>query len=69
MSATEIINELPKLTESERRLVLDKLLELEDLPLSEADEALVEARLAAHRANPDSSVPLDEMKRRLRSQS
>jgi len=49
--------------------VLGKLLELEDLPLSEADEALVEARLAAHRANPDSSVPLDEMKRRLRSES
>ena len=69
MSATEIINELPKLTGPERRLVLGKLLELEDLPLSEADEALVESRLAAHRANPDSSVALDEMKRRLRSQS
>jgi putative addiction module component (TIGR02574 family) len=69
MSATEIVSELPKLTEAERRAVFDKLLELEDLPLSEADEALVESRLAAHRANPDSSVPLEEMKRRLRSQS
>jgi putative addiction module component (TIGR02574 family) len=69
MSATEIINELPKLTETERRAVFGKLLELEDLPLSEADEALVESRLAAHRAHPDSSVPLEEMKRRLRSQS
>jgi putative addiction module component (TIGR02574 family) len=69
MSATEIVNELPKLTEAERRLVFDKLLELEDLPMSEADEALVESRLAAHRANPASSVPLEEMKRRLRSQS
>jgi putative addiction module component (TIGR02574 family) len=69
MSATEIINELPKLTETERRAVFGKLLELEDLPLSEADEALVESRLAAHRANPDSSVPLEEMKRRLRSQT
>ena len=69
MSATEIVTELPKLTEAERGLVFGKLLELEDLPLSEADEALVESRLAAHRANPDSSVPLEEMKRRLRSQS
>jgi putative addiction module component (TIGR02574 family) len=69
MSATQIINELPKLTDDERRLVFDKLLELEDLPLSEADEALVESRLAEHRANPESSVPLKEMKRRLRSQS
>ena len=66
MSATEIIRELPKLTEAERRDVFDRLLQLEDLPLSETDEALVESRLAAHRDNPASSVPLDEMKRRLR---
>ena len=69
MSATEILSELPKLTEAERRLVFGKLLELEDLPLSNADEALVDSRLAGHRANPESSVPLDEIKRRLRSQS
>jgi hypothetical protein len=69
MSATEIVSELPKLTEVERRIVFGKLLELEDPPLAEDDEALVESRLAAHRANPDSSVPLEEMKRRLRSQS
>jgi putative addiction module component (TIGR02574 family) len=69
MSAAEIINELPKLTETERRAVFDTLLRLEDPPLSQADEALVESRLAAHRADPGSSVPLDEMKRRLRSQS
>ena len=68
MSATDIINELPKLTQSERRAVFGKLLELEDLPLSEEDEALVDSRLAAHHAKPESSVPLEEMKRRLRSQ-
>jgi len=67
MSATEIISELPKLTEAERRDVFGKLLQLEDLPLSEPDEALVESRLAAHHANPGSSIPLEEMKRRLRS--
>jgi hypothetical protein len=32
------------------------------------DESLVEERLAAHRQNPDSAVPLDAMKQRLRSQ-
>ena len=32
-------------------------------------EASESVRLAAHRADPESSVPLDEMKRRLRSQS
>ena len=67
MSASEIINELPRLTEAERRMVFGKLLELEDLPLGEADEALVETRLAAHRQNPESSVPVEEMKRRIRS--
>jgi len=30
VSATEIINELPKLTEAERRAVLNKLLEMTD---------------------------------------
>ncbi len=67
VSATEIINALPKLTEAERRVVFGKLLQLEDLPMSKADEALVERRLSAHRAKPNSSVPLEEMKRRLRS--
>jgi len=42
-------------------------LELDDPPLSAADEDLVESRLAEHHADPSSSVPLDEMKRRLRS--
>jgi putative addiction module component (TIGR02574 family) len=67
MSATEIVNELPRLTEAERRLVFGKLLELEDMPLSRDDEALVESRLAAHRADPKSSIPLEEVKRRLKS--
>jgi len=31
------------------------------------DEAVVEQRLADHRRNPSSAVPLDEMKARLRS--
>ena len=67
MSAIEIINELPRPTEAERRAVFDRLLQLEDVPLSETDEALVAARLAEHRADPGSSLPLEEMKRRLRA--
>ena len=35
--------------------------------LADADESLVEARLAAHRTNPNSSVSLAEMKARVRS--
>ena|SRR5258708_7787093 len=39
---------------------------LNELPLRLEDEALIEERLAAHRQNPASSVPLVEMKDRLR---
>ena len=42
-------------------------LELEDSPLSAEDEALVDARLAEHHDDPDSSVPLDELKNRLQT--
>jgi len=44
-------------------------LELDDPPLVAADEELVGDRLAAHHADPSSSVPLDEMKTRLRSRT
>jgi putative addiction module component (TIGR02574 family) len=42
---------------------------LDDPPLSTTDEELVEARLGEHHADPSSSIPVDEMKRRLRSRS
>jgi hypothetical protein len=67
MSFTEVLEELPELTVGERQLLVRRALELDDPPLSQADEAMVEERLAAHRKNPASSVPLDEMKNRLRS--
>ena len=67
MSFAELLDELPALTVKQRQMVIRRALELEDPPLSSADETLVEARLAGHRQNPASSVPLEEMKRRLRS--
>jgi hypothetical protein len=67
MSFTEVLEELPELTVGERQLLVRRALELDEPPLSQADEAMVEERLAAHRKNPASSVPLDEMKNRLRS--
>ena len=62
MSFSEVIEELPRMTTAERQQLIRRALELDDVPLSSADEALVESRLAAHRANPDSSVSLSEMK-------
>ena len=74
MSKSEIIEQLPRLSREERQEIRLKLAELdpddwiaESLPLSLEDEALVEARMAGHRSAPETSIPLDEMKRRLRS--
>jgi putative addiction module component (TIGR02574 family) len=77
MSTTEILKQLPKLTPQERREIRAKLAELdpdewldEDDPLSDADKALIEARIEAHEKNPDAAVPWREfdarLKRRLR---
>ncbi len=69
MSFNEVIAELPHLSFEERQILIRRALELDEPPLSADDEELVEARLAAHHSNPKSSVPLDEMKSRLRSRS
>ena len=67
MSFAEVLEELPALTVQQRQMVIRRALELEDPPLSAAEESLIETRLAGHRQNPASSVPLEEMKDRLRS--
>ncbi len=67
MSFAELLKQLPILTVEERQIVIRRALELDDSPLSPAEEALVESRLEQHRQDPASAVPLDEMKRRLRS--
>lgn len=66
MSFAEVLDELAGLTFEQRQLVIRRALELDDSPLSPEDEALVESRLAAHRANPDSSISRDDLKQRLR---
>jgi putative addiction module component (TIGR02574 family) len=67
MSFNEVIAELPRLTFEERQILIRRALEIDDPPLSTADEDLIEDRLAAHHADPASSVPVDEIKKRLRS--
>jgi hypothetical protein len=69
MSFNEVIAELPRLTFEERQILIRRALELDDPPLSADDEELVESRLAAHHLDPNSSIPLNELKDRLRSRS
>jgi Arc/MetJ-type ribon-helix-helix transcriptional regulator len=67
MSFTEVLEELPGLTLEQRQLLIRRALELDEPSLTPQDEALAEERLAKHRQNPESAVPLETMKARLRS--
>jgi putative addiction module component (TIGR02574 family) len=67
MSFAEVLQELPSLTVEQRQIIIRQSLELDEPSLAAEDEAAVDARLAAHRQNPSSAIPLDEMKARLRS--
>jgi len=67
MSFNEVLAELPSLTVEQRQLLMRRALELDDLPLSPAEEALVDRRLEEHRRNPQASVSLEEMEHRLRA--
>src|SRR5580704_736609 len=67
MSFAEVLAELPSLTVAERQLLVRRALDLDEPALSAEAEAMLEKRLTEHRRNPESAVPLDEMKTRLRS--
>ena len=67
MSLSEVLDELPAFTFEERQLLLRRVVELDDLSLTEADENLVESRLAEHHSDPTSSLPLKTLKERLGS--
>lgn len=69
MSLSQVLEALPGFTFEERQLLIRRVIELDDPPLSEAEEKLVESRLAAHRADPTSSLPLEALKERLRSRT
>ena len=69
MSLSEVLEELPAFTFEERQLLVRRVFELDDPPLSEADETLVDSRLAAHHSNPTSSLPLEKLKENLRTRT
>ena len=74
MSKTEILEELPKLTAEERHEIRLKLAELDgdgwlddDDPLTDAEKALLDARLAAYERDPDAGSSWDEVESRIRA--
>ena len=69
MGLSQVLEALPAFTFEERQLLVRRVIELDDPPLSEADETLVESRLADHHLNLTSSLPLETLKERLRSRT
>lgn len=73
MSKTEILEELPKLTKTERQEIRLKLAELDseewlnDDPLTDIEKALLGARLAAYAKDPDAGSTWEEVEGRIRA--
>jgi putative addiction module component (TIGR02574 family) len=73
MSKTEILEELPKLTKTERDEIRLKLAEIDgenwfetDEPLTAEEKALLDSRLAAYSKDPDAGTSWEEVEERIR---
>lgn len=74
MSKVEILEELTKLTLAEREEIRLKLTEIDgekwldaDDPLTDAEKALLDARLAAYEKDPDAGSSWEEVETRIRA--
>lgn len=74
MSKTEILEELPKLTKTERQEIRLRLAELDsdgwvddEDPLTQHEKAILDARLAAYANDPDAGSTWEEVEGRIRA--
>jgi hypothetical protein len=74
MSKTEILAELPNLAHEERQEIRLKLAELDSNkwtdsgePLTDAEKALLDERLAAYEKDPDAGSSWEEVESRIRA--
>jgi putative addiction module component (TIGR02574 family) len=74
MSKFEILEELPNLTAEDRQQIRRKLNEIDgdewldgDDPLTNAEKALLEVRLAAYEREPDAGSSWEEVEARIQS--
>ncbi len=74
MSKAQILDELPKLTPAERQEVRLKLARLDGEewlddaePLTDAERALLDARLATYEKDPDAGSSWEEVESRIRA--
>ena len=73
MRTSEILEELPKLSKQERDEIRLKLADLDgdgwadtDDPLSAAEKALIETRIADHESDPASAIPWEQFEKGLK---
>ena len=73
MTKTEILDELPKVTKTERQEIRLRLAEVDgddwlddEEPLTVHDKAVLEARLAAYANDPDAGSTWEEVEGRIR---
>lgn len=74
MSKTEILEELPKLTKTERQEIRLRLAEIDsddwlddEEPLTDQEKAILDARLAAYANDPDAGSTWEEVESRIRA--
>jgi hypothetical protein len=66
-SLIQVLAELPAFTVAERQLLVRRAIELDEPPLTAADENLVRNRFAEHERDPSTAIPFDAMKKKLRA--
>lgn len=74
MSKTEILEELPKLTKTERQEIRLRLAEIDsddwlddEEPLTDQEKAILDARLAAYANDPDAGSTWEEVEGKIRA--
>jgi putative addiction module component (TIGR02574 family) len=74
MSKTEILEELPRLTKTERDEIRLKLVEIDgdnwfdgEEPLTQDEKALLDSRIAAYLRDPDQGSSWEEVESRIRA--
>ena len=66
MSFAEILDEIPKLSFAERQELIRHALAADPEALTPAENAILDTRIEDFRLNPDTGIPLEELKERVR---
>jgi putative addiction module component (TIGR02574 family) len=65
MSFAEILDQIPKLSFAERQELVRLAIALDDEELAPEESALLDARMEDFQRNPESGIPLSELKARV----